>query len=460
MDDLHLLTAAELTAAYSRNELSPVEVARAALDRATRTAETLNAFVFVDEASALDAARGSERRWLEGRSLGALDGVPVAPKDSMLVAGWPTRIASQTTSKQPASEDTPYVARLRAAGAVFIGKTTTPEYCWTGWTQSIVNGVTRNPWNLDRTVGGSSGGAGAALAGGIVPVALGTDAGGSIRTPAALTGMVGFKPSTNRVPLHKLEGNSNLNSAGPLATSVADAIAVFALMTGEAEKPLDGSASSPLAGLRVAFSSTMGYARHVAGEIAAGLREAAAVLAGLGAHVAEDAPEIAWPIDTYNTIGWAEQAYNLREVVAARGSEMEPGLVEIVGIGQDITIAEYISAQQQRWAIDREMRSFLTGYDLLLTPSLPVTAFSANKIAPDSDKVTGMNNWLPFSSIFNLTGQPALTLPFGFDAEGLPYGVQIVGRLGEDWNVLTAARHLEVASIWREETRRRRKSLP
>ena len=434
-----LLTASELVTAYRRRELSPVEAAKASLERIEETAASINAFVLVDAYGALNAAQESEQRWRAGEPLGPIDGVPLALKDSNWARDWPTRIGSRTTPDEPSATDAPYVKSLRDAGAVFVGKTATSEYCWTGATFSHVHGVTRNPWNTTLCVGGSSGGAGAAVAAAMIPLALGTDAGGSIRTPAALCGTVGFKPSFGRIALDDRDGCSTFNSVGPITHTVEDAETVFRILIGE----IGGTGTTGperLDAVRIAVSPTMGYARSVEPVIAAAVIGAADVLGRLGASVIFEDPPLEWPVNTYNTLAWAEQAHTLMPIVEKHAAEMEPGLVRIVEIGSRIGLAEYIAANRKRWQIIRTMERFHETIDVLLTPALPVTAFDATRISPDSDDVTQMNDWLPFSSVFNLTGQPALTVPLGFDAESLPFGIQFVGRTGADLDLLKVAR--------------------
>jgi aspartyl-tRNA(Asn)/glutamyl-tRNA(Gln) amidotransferase subunit A len=438
------LTASQLLAAYRAGSLSPVEVVMASLDAAANTSSSLNAFALIDADAALADAEKSARRWDRGIPESPLDGVPIALKDSNLARGWPTRVGSRTTSPDPAPEDAPYVTRLRAAGAVLIGKTTTPEYCWKCGSDSPLTGVTRNPWDTAKTAGGSSGGSAVAVAASIVPIALGTDGGGSIRSPASLCGAVGFKPSFGAVPLHQEEGSSSFLVCGPLSRSVADAISAFEVLAGPHRPRAD--LRTDLKGLRIAYTLTMGYGSPPHEDVAAAVSDAVKILGRLGAEIESAAPEIAWPIDVYNTLSWAEQSRRLDPIAARHSRDMEPGLVEIIKQGKKISFDRYIEATEQRSQIALAMRSFHERYDLLVTPTLPVTAFPFGTIAPDSADVRLTNNWLPFSSIFNLTGQPALSIPCGFDRNGLPIGMQIVGPLGGDFEVLEVGRLFEVSA--------------
>ena len=242
-----------------------------------------------------------------------------------------------------------------------------------------------------------------------------------------------------------IDGYTTFNTVGPIAHTVEDAETVFRVLLGEAGQRGMPEAGG-LEGIRIAVSPTMGYARSVSAGIISAVAAAADVLRSLGASVVFQDPPLEWPIDTYNTLGWAEQAHALAPIVEKHAPEMEPGLVRIVEIGSRIRIAEYLSATHKRWQIARTMERFHEAIDLLVTPTLPVTAFDATHITPDSDDVTHMNDWLPFSSLFNLTGQPALTVPLGFNAEHLPFGIQFVGRLGSDFDVLKIGRAFERAT--------------
>lgn len=369
--------------------------------------------------------------------------------------GWPTLIGSLTIDPhQPWEEDAPYVARLRDAGAVLIGKTATSEYCWKGATDSPLNGVTRNPWDLSRTTGGSSGGAAAALAAGMCTLALGNDGGGSIRNPASFCGVFGLKPTFGRVPLHRSESFSSLTVVGPMTRSAVDAALLMYVIcrAGRGDKfspPNEGDYPNGLdegvAKLRIAFSPTLGYARHVDDEVADRVERAVELFGALGAVVEEREPKLNWPIETFNTIAWAEQSYLLGSIVAKNAVVMDPDLVEIVRVGAEITAHQYSEATSKRLALSSEISEFFADIDLLVTPTVPITAFAADRHMPKGNDPREMNDWLPFSSVFNLSRQPAATVPCGFAANGLPIGLQIVGPMYGESLVLKAAHAFERA---------------
>src|SRR5690348_3104138 len=279
--------APQLSAAFAAKKVSPVEVATALLSRVKKLDSKVNSFCLIDEGTTLDQAQASEERWLKGAPLSPLDGVPVSIKDLLLTRGWPTLRGSKTIDpKGPWPDDAPAVARLRENGALFIGKTTTPEFGWKGVTDSPLTGITRNPWNPEKTPGGSSGGAVAAVAAGMGPLAIGTDGGGSIRIPCSFTGLFGIKPSFGRVPAWPLSPFGTVAHIGPMTRNVTDA----ALMLNVIAQPdardwhglqydardwrmgLDGG----IADLRVAYSPNLGYAK-VDPEVAALVKKAASV---------------------------------------------------------------------------------------------------------------------------------------------------------------------------------------
>jgi aspartyl-tRNA(Asn)/glutamyl-tRNA(Gln) amidotransferase subunit A len=447
------LTATELLALYRGRELSPVEATRAVLERIERLNPVLNAFCLVDRRTALALARESEARWMKGAPMGALDGVPVSIKDVFLTRGWPTLRGSKTISpKGPWKDDAPAVARLREAGAVLVGKTTTPEFAWKGVTDSPLTGVTRNPWDPGKTPGGSSGGAAAAVASGMGPLALGTDGGGSIRIPCAFTGVFGIKPTFGRVPAWPPSPMGTLAHVGPIAKSVAEA----ALMLGVLAQPdardwlalphekrdyLEGLEGG-VRGLRIAYSADLGYAK-VDREVAALARNAARVFEDLGAKVEERDPGFENPQEIFTRHWFPGAAAFVRGLPARKRRLMDRGLLKAAEKGERITTAQYFEAMQKRYELGALMSRFHEKYHLLLTPTLPITAFDAGRDAPKG--MTRWTNWTPFSFPFNLTQQPAASVPCGLTRAGLPVGLHIVGPKYADALVLRAARAFEAA---------------
>jgi aspartyl-tRNA(Asn)/glutamyl-tRNA(Gln) amidotransferase subunit A len=456
--DLHWLTAAALARGYGKRRFSPVEVARAALRQIAAKEPLLNAMCLIDEGAALEAARASEKRWSKGAPKGAIDGVPVLIKDILLTRGWPTLRGSRTIDpKQEWAEDAPSVARLRESGAVLLGKTTTPEFGWKGVTDSPLTGITRNPWDLSKTPGGSSGGSAAAVAAGYAPLSLGTDGGGSIRIPAGFTGIVGFKPSFGRVPAYPLSPFGTVAHVGPMTRTVEDS----ALMMNVISRPdsrdwlslpyekrdFTKGLKGGVKGLRIAFSPRLGHAQ-VEPEVAGLVARAVKSLAALGARVTEADRGFDDPSRMFRVLWWSGARGLIGSMTPEKRSLLDPGLRDVFEQSLSITLEDHLEAQKQRGALGTTMRQFMERYDLLVTPSLPITAFEAGRLAPEATGAGKWVDWTPFSYPFNLTQQPAASVPCGFTKAGLPVGLQIVGRMFDDWTVLRAAHTYEQAHDW------------
>ncbi|MFG2308464.1 amidase [Streptomyces sp. NPDC048566] len=456
MSELTELTAVQLVDGYRKGEFGPEEVTRAALERAERVQPAVNAFVRLLADDALARARASADRWRRGEPAGLLDGVPVTVKDILLLRGHPTLRGSRTVSERgPWDEDAPSVARLREHGAVFLGKTTTPEFGWKGVTDSPASGVTRNPYDLARTAGGSSGGSAAAVALGAGPLSLGTDGGGSVRIPAAFCGVFGLKPTYGRVPLYPASAFGTLAHVGPMARDAADAALMLDVIG--APDARDWSALGPpgdsfatcldagVRGLRVAFSPSLGGQVAVAPGIAAAVRRAVERLAGLGAHVTEADPDFADPVEAFHTLWFSGAARVTQGLGPERRALLDPGLREICERGARYSALEYLAATDVRMALGRRMGLFHTRYDVLVTPTLPLTAFEAGAEAPAGSGRRRWTGWTPFTYPFNLTQQPAATVPVGTDGQGLPAGLQIIAARHRDDLVLRTAHALYAA---------------
>ena len=449
-----LLPAHVLSGCYARGELSPVEVTRAVLARIERLNPSLNAFCLVAAEAALASAATSEQRWREGAPRSPLEGVPVSIKDLLLTRGWPTLRGSLTLSAdQPWEVDAPVVARLREAGMVLLGKTTTPEFGCKGETNSPRSGISRNPWNLQRTCGGSSGGTAAAVAAGLGPVSVGTDGAGSVRIPAAFCGNVGLKPSFGRVPAFPLSPFGTVAHVGPHAMDVRD----LALMLNEMSRPDARDWTSlpwagedytlhleaGLQGFRVAFSPTLGYARNVHPEIAAACVRVARLLEELGAHVEEVDPGFEDPLEITTGL-WFLGSWTLWNTLSpAQQALTDPDFAAQAQLGSALTALEVQTLVARRGALGSLMRQFMQRYDLLVTPAVAVPAFEARAAGTQPMTPESMLGWTPFSYPFNLTQQPAATMPCGLTQDGLPMGVQLVGPMFDDARVLRAARALE-----------------
>jgi len=452
--DLADCTAHELASLYAARRASPVEATQAVLARIDQLNPQLNAFCLVASDDALAAARASQARWDAQGALSPLDGVPVSIKDLILARGWPTRRGSLTVDPaQPWDVDAPATARLREAGAVLIGKTTTPEFGCKGETNSLLTGITRNPWHTARTSGGSSGGAAAAVASGMGPLALGTDGAGSVRIPAALCGSFGLKPSFGRVPAYPLSPFGSVAHLGPLTMDVRDA----ALMLDVLKQPdardwtaLPADAASMLSGLdlgvkglRVAYSPRLGYVRHVHPEVAAAVDTAAAAFTSLGAHVEAVDPGFDDPIEITTGL-WVLGAWTLwNTLTAAQQTVTDPDFRAQAELGARLSALQVQQLNQRRAVLGSQMRQFMQRFDLLLTPAVAVPAFEARATGAAPFDDAAFLHWTPFSYPFNLTQQPACSIPCGLTIDGLPIGLQIVGPMFGDALVLRAARAYE-----------------
>lgn len=438
-----------LLTAYRRGTASPVEVVDHHLDAIGRIDPKINAFVAVDRDAARAAAQQSAGRWQRGDRTGELDGVPVTIKDIVAVAGFPTREGSRVTSELKALVDAPVVARLREAGALILGKTTTPEFGWKGMTDSPAYGVTRNPWNLDCTSGGSSGGAAASLASGIGVAAHGNDGGGSIRIPASYCGLIGLKPTFGRVPQAPVESPySSLVANGPLARTVADAALLLNIMSRPDIRDWHGLPHDPrdwrvglndsLRGLRIAYTERLGGA-SVDSDVSRVCRGVVARLAVEGIDVTE-LDEIIDPLRPQFEPYWkAGFAHRLRTIPPERRSDLDPEFRKLAEEGLDVRVEAIDAAYAARARLVATMRRLHLDYDILLMPTVPTPP----PLAATTYHSSSFDRWehaVPFTLPFNLTGQPAASIPAGPSSAGLPIGLQLVATHYREDLVLRASR--------------------
>ena len=438
---------------FASGSASPVEACNAVLDRIERFNPEFKAFVHVDAEGAKCAARASEARWSRKSPLGPLDGVPISIKDLILTKGLPTLRGSWTVDEnQPWDVDSPVAARLREAGAVLLGKTATPEFGCKAETNSPRSGLTRNPWNSARTPGGSSGGAAVAVALGMGPIAVGTDGAGSVRIPAAFCGTFGLKPSFGRVPAYPLSPMGTVAHLGPHTMNVRDAALAMNVMKRPDARdwtslpPNDDDYTAALSqnftGLRIAWSPRLGYAT-VHPEVAATVRDAVRSLEGAGVRVEEVDPGFEDPIDVTTGL-WFSGAWMVwNTLTSAQQAVTDPDFREQALLGRQISALELQQLHVRRGALGSHMRQFMERYDLLVTPSVAVPAFDIRPPGYEPMSAEAMLAWTPFSYPFNLTQQPACTIPCGLTADGLPIGIQFVGPMFRDDLVLRAAAAFE-----------------
>lgn len=454
-DRVSSLDAFAASAAIRRGELSPVELVEHCLARVEERDGEINAFTVVLAEPARAAARAVEQRVRAGEPVGPLAGVPVAIKDHIWLAGELATNGSRALADFRPTEDAVPVARLKASDAIILGKTNNPEFCYRAFTANEVFGVTRNPWDLGRTPGGSSGGAGACVAAGMAPLALGTDGGGSIRIPAAFCGVVGLKPTFGLVPkLPGFRGWPTLSVDGPLTRSVRDAALALEVMAGP--HPADDlSYPSPdrsyvsaateerdLSSLRVAWSVDLGFA-PVEADVRRRFDEAVDRMAATGIELVEAHPPPRGPVALWNTIATIEGHASEGALLERSPELIETETAEIIRSGAGHGARDYLDAQNERAEYTREWLEFFAEHDLLLTPMMQLTAFEIGIASPA--KVGGVpidpffDDWCHLCYPANLTGQPAISLPNGLGDDGLPVGLQMIGRRFEEATVLALA---------------------
>jgi aspartyl-tRNA(Asn)/glutamyl-tRNA(Gln) amidotransferase subunit A len=454
MTPIHDLTAQALSSAYRARELSPVEVARAALARIAAWEPKVNAMYVVDEAGALAQAAASEARWRAGAPLSALDGVPITIKDNIPVKGFATPVGTAAGDMSPAAADAPPSQRVREAGCVIIGKTTMPDYGMLASGISSLHGITRNPWNLSRNPGGSSSGAGASLAAGYTPLALGTDIGGSVRLPAAYNGVFACKPSFGRIPVSAPYLG---RVAGPMTRTVADAALLMTALTKpdardymslphqEIDWPgaLEGSAQSDLRGKKLGLLLDIGIGLAPQPAVRAAIKAAANAFERAGAAVESVAPflnaEIAAGVDGFFQ---ARLLADFELLPPERQNMVLPFIAAWCRRAETLSAADAARNLALVMLMREKTVAATAPYDFLITPTSPVTAYGAEEATPGNDPAHPFEH-IGFTVPFNMSEQPAASICAGYDADGMPIGLQIVGHRFDDVGVLRMAHAYE-----------------
>lgn len=454
----------QLQRSYAKGELSPVEVTDACLQRIDDLQPTLNAFVGIDPETARRQARDSEQRWRTQRTYGPLDGIPSVIKDTMAFKNWPTRKGSrQTDPEKISTEDAPAAARLRESGAVFLGKTTTPEFGWKGVGDSPLTGSTRNPWDTERTTGGSSAGSAAAVATGMTVLATGTDGGGSVRMPAAFCGIFGLKPTFSVVPIYPPSTGGTLSHVGPMTRTVSDAAAMMEVIARadarevypvpDDPRPWISDVDRGVTGVHIAYSPDYGYA-DVDPRIAAAVEQAVNVLADAGAVVDVIEAPFDDPREDFCTIWDGMLSMALWDVPAERLADSDPGLVATLERGRKLCAHDYLIAEGARLRLNQSLARLFDSYDLLVSPQMPTVALPVGTDVWDPRSQDHWTQWTPFTYPHNLSRCPAASVPVGLTDDGLPMAMQIVGRHFEDRLVMRASRAYEAAvpfPVWSPE---------
>ena len=458
-EELGFTPATQLASMIRSKALSPVELVRAVLDRIEKLNPALGAFCTVTAETALAAGRAAEQAVMRGGALGPLHGLPFSVKDLALTGGVRSMFGSHIFAQRVPDTDAPFVRRLREAGGILVGKTTTPEFGWKALGDSPLTGITRNPWNPAMTTGGSSAGAGAAAAAGLGPLHQGSDGAGSIRIPSAFCGIVGHKPTYGRVAMWPVSNTDSTSHAGPMTRTVADAALMLSVMAGPdpwdqtslEAPPADyvGLLDRGVRGRRIAFSPDLDGLR-VDADVAALVRTAAAAFETLGCTVEEVRPGFADSAEIVRCLWSSHYAGNYGQYVAEWGARMDPGLLACIEHGRRYSAVDYVAVRGRKLAHWDSVRALFERYDLLLTPTVSVAAFPVGRLNPEHFPQHPWD-WLPWASFsypFNFTGQPAATVPAGFTSAGLPVGLQIVGRRFDDLGVLQAAAAFEQARPW------------
>jgi aspartyl-tRNA(Asn)/glutamyl-tRNA(Gln) amidotransferase subunit A len=457
-DELPWLSAVELAAAIRTRKISPIEVTESILARIERCNPAINALVTVATGAALCAARKAEEALMRGEDVGALHGVPLHVKDNLYVADSRTTFGSKLFETNVTSDDCPAVSRLRAAGAILIGRTNTPEFGWKGVTDNRLFGPTRNPWNTALTPGGSSGGAAAAVAAGMGPIGIGTDGGGSLRIPASFCGVVGFKASFGRVPNWPGSAGALLRHIGPITRTIADQALALDLLAGPDSRNLlslppaaRGFAASLDDGIRdkrIGYTPDFGYA-EVEPETASICRRAAERFAESGAHVEEVSLDWRDPYEEWRILFYGTVASMIESKLPTHAELLDPGLKRVVEQGLElrgVDVARALAARHEFW---ERVRRFYERFDLLISPTLSVAPFAVGQNDAAIDDLPPVPlRWTRFTYPFNMTGQPAISVPAGWTESGLPVGLQIVGDRFGDLLVLQASRAWEQIQPW------------
>jgi aspartyl-tRNA(Asn)/glutamyl-tRNA(Gln) amidotransferase subunit A len=458
-ETLTWMPATELAASIRAKKVSPVEVMEALLARIEDFNDRVNAFAHLAQEQALAGARAAEAALASDAPVRPLHGIPVTIKDLAITKDMPTQHGSHIFKDHRPDEDTPFVERLRAAGAIVIGKTTTSEFGWKGVSESPLTGITHNPWRHGYNAGASSAGAGAAAAAGFGPLHQGSDGAGSIRMPSHFCGVFGLKPTYGRVPLYPVSGGDYTTHNGPIARTVADAALMLQVMAGP--HPLDHTScecpsedfparlQEGIRGRRFAFSPDLGHAR-VDPDVAVLVRSAVERIEELGAVVEEVVPP--WAAEGPELIRFFWTAHLSRHAprLAEWESKMDPGLVTLIHEGVKVSISDYQIMRERKYAYIAAQNRWLAGWDFLLSPAVSVAAFPAERLQPEywPQHPWDWVSWAEFSYPFNFSGNPAASIPCGFTEDGLPVGLQIVGHRFDDLGVLQAAAAFEQAQPW------------
>jgi amidase len=461
MTDIDVYSSARaMAAAVAAKDVSARELLEMHLDRIEATNPAVNAIVNLDPERAREQAAAADEALASGGPLGPLHGLPFAFKDTHEVAGWPTTFGSPLRADYVSRRDDLIVERIRAAGVVVVGKTNVPEWAAGSHTFNKLFGTTRNPHALDRSAGGSSGGAAAALASGMVPLADGSDMGGSLRNPASFCNVVGLRPSVGRVPTWPTTNAWELTSvAGPMARSVEDLALLLSVIAGPSTRapmsletpgsefapPLDGG----LDGVRVALSVDLGGSFSVDHAVTSVVRDQAELLLASGAHVDEAQPDMTGAEEIFRTLRAWHFQHRFGAMLAKRPEAFKPSLADNIRAGADLSGADVSRAYELRTRLAERIRVFFERYDVLLMPVSQVPPFSAEEEYPtaiNGEPQATYLDWMRSAYFVTVTGCPAISVPAGFTSEGWPVGIQLVAAPNQERRLLEVAHGFEQAN--------------
>ena len=459
-NEIYKLSAFELTNLYKDKALSPVEASKSVLERIKKIDKDINAYVFIDEDKALKEAKESEKRWMDNSPKGKLDGVPTSIKDLLLTKGWPTLRGSKTIKKEDDwDDDAPVTARLKEAGAILLGKTTTPEFGHRGTTQSPLTAITRNPWSLDLTSGGSSGGSSSAVASGMGPLSIGTDGGGSVRIPCSFTGIFGIKPTFGKIPAWPLSPFGTIANLGPMTRTVHEGAILFSVISSpdwrdwHADSHMDSNfierLSEGIKGKKIAYCPDFGMEKFIKNKLVQSdvdrtIKRTVKLLELAGAKIEQ--VNIEWEYDpkkAFHVLWTSGAAFLSRNFTKEQFSKLDPVFREFCEIGKTHSLFDRLEVEASRGSNGTVINKIFQKFDYIVGPTMPITAFSAEKLVPDGFG-NNLFDWTPFTYPFNMTCHPAATVNCGF-VEGLPVGFQIIAKPNADGDVFVCAATVETA---------------
>ncbi|MHA1294892.1 MAG: amidase [Promethearchaeota archaeon] len=461
-EDLCFISACDMATAIKRGDITSLELIEVMIERIERINPVVNAYCTLTFDLARETAKKIDNKVKNGEDIGPLMGVPVSIKDLMLTKGIRTTFGSKIYENYIPDKDEIAVKRLKNAGCVILGKTNTPEFGYAGVTHNLIFGETKNPWNLERTCGGSSGGAAVAVACGLGPLALGSDGGGSIRHPSTLCGVYGLKPNYGRIPIYPTIGlaGHTITHYGPIVNYVKDAALMLDVLKGPHNADKDSLPNEKISyfknidnkpkKLRIGYSINLGYAKVIDPEVEKCILNSVQKFEELDWTIEDSKLKIKRPVLAFNTIYTAMYAYDLYSKLKKWREKIDPDLIKLIEAGATYPASAYLKAIAQRKRLYHSIYKYFKEFDILITPTVAIPAFKLGIMYPSEINGVGVSptGWQPFTFPFNLTGNPAATIPAGWSADGLPIGMQIVGKRFDELTVLQVSKAFEEIAPW------------